>query len=35
MSLILNIEIIEKQVNGLVELIEKNVFSGSKIAFFH
>tara|TARA_B100001057_G_scaffold498262_1_gene604726 strand:+ start:151 stop:924 length:774 start_codon:yes stop_codon:yes gene_type:complete len=26
-----NIEIIEKQVNGLVELIEKNVFSGSKI----
>ena len=26
-----NIEIIEKQVNGLVELIEKEVFSGSKI----
>ena len=26
-----NIEIIEKQVNGLVELIEKNIFSGSKI----
>jgi len=26
-----NIEIIEKQVNGLVELIEKGIFSGSKI----